>query len=96
MKYIVVLDENEKPISGETCDDYVTVMWSSGEGGTNVNVRVLQSDKGNLGHVELACRLLARAMKAGNSPLYAMIGHVVETALDKTIENIQKDQQVKE
>lgn len=94
MRHIVFLDEENNPLAVEQGDDYVLVIWSHGEKDENTNVRVLQSEKGNMRHVELAARLLARAMKASSSPLYAMIGHVVETALDKTIENIQKGEQV--
>ena len=93
MRYIVVLDEDRNPVSIEEADDYVLVAWMHGEQSSSTNVRVLQSDKSNLGHIELAARLLARAMKASNSPLYALIGHVMETALDKTIENVQKGQE---
>lgn len=91
--HVVILDEKQNPIGMMECKDFVLVGWHDHEGqiAGKTNVQVHQSSPGNLEHMELAARLIARTLKNGGSPLFSVLGHVIETALDRTIEQIKAD-----
>lgn len=89
--HVVIMNEKAEVLGEITCQDFVLVGWNNAKGGEKTEIAVHQSDRGNLEHLEVAARLIARAMRSSASPLFKMVGQVIETALDKTIEAVSAD-----
>lgn len=90
MVRIEIRNENNELLGHVAAEDFVLVAWSKDQE-NKMQAGVHQSDRGNTEHLEMGVRMLSRAMKNSGSPLFTMIGQVAETAMDRVIEQIQKD-----
>jgi hypothetical protein len=88
---VVILDEHNEVLSHSECDDFVQVVWYNSDTSEKKEVvQVHQSQPGNLGHIELTLRVLARMMQKTESKLFGLVGSIVERAIDKAFEELKK------
>ena len=83
-KYIVVLDEEQKPEEMFEGEDFLFLVWNDGK------IEVHQSDPGNEQRLETAARVLAGAMKKSNSVLTAFVGAITEKAIEQGLEQFMQ------